>query len=179
MKRVFRGKLGLMFYFEIGLKRDESKSAAAKALDEVLTEVRRIMSQIDDLKAAVAEQTSAITDMQARVESDVNELQDKISQLEGGDSPELTGLLDSIKANTAAVNTLDPVVTPLPDGGEVTPPTDGGTDTPPVDDQPAPTEEPAPTEPAPTEPAPAEEVPAAPAEGDQSAPAEEETPPQA
>lgn len=83
------------------------------------------MSQIDELKSAVAEQSTAITTMQERVSEDVDTLKEQLSEALA-DKPELSQLLDNIKANTQSINTVDPVVDSLPDGGEVTPPVDGG-----------------------------------------------------
>lgn len=81
------------------------------------------MAQIDDLKTAVTDQSTAITEMQSRVAEDVAALEAKLAE-QGVDSPEVSEIIESIRSNTQQIETLDPVVESLPDGGEVTPPTE-------------------------------------------------------
>lgn len=113
------------------------------------------MSQaLDDLKAAQADQASAIqalADGFARVESDFAKLRD---QANAGVSPaDLATLAEGMRANTAkiraqvdAINVVDPE------------PVD---ETPPVVDEPVvPAAPPAPVDPAPVDPAPATDAPA-------------------
>ncbi len=111
---MFNLQLGAVF-IRIGLvKKDNCFCSALDKVSEKITNLGgKIMSKVEELKTAVADQTTAITDMQTRVSEDVETLKQKISEL-GAESPELTELLENIKANTAAIATLDPVVEALP-----------------------------------------------------------------
>lgn len=112
----------------------------------------QIMATLEELKTAVGEQTTAINDMQLRVQEDIQALQAQISSA-GADNPEITQLLENIRSNTTSITTLDPVVNDVTveDGGApvedgpVPPaplPDDSGTDQPAVDEPATPVDEP-------------------------------------
>ena len=71
--------------------------------------VDQFMSLFTDLKEAVTAQTTAINDLKTRVAEDVDTLKEQLAEALA-DKPELVELLDSIKSNTASLNTVDPIV---------------------------------------------------------------------
>lgn len=101
---------------------DEGQSALDRALEAVAQIGGEIVSQIDELKTAVIAQTEAIGRAKQEITDDVNRLQEELSEALA-EKPELNELLERIKSNTQEISTLDPVVDPLPEGGEVVVPT--------------------------------------------------------
>ena len=133
---MFRLKLGNALITARIIKDDEGEESPSveellclvlQAIEEmkqtVETKGEITMSKIDEIKTAVAEQSAALEEAKQRISEDVEKLQDELQDALV-EKPELAEILTGIKQTTDSLNSLDPVVDPLPSGGEVTPPTE-------------------------------------------------------